>query len=157
MKQVILFIFASVAFLFAGSILTSCQSSAQKVDDAQSKVVDAKDNLKEAQKDANAEAVNRANEEQWQAFKNDSDAKIKANESLIADLKAKMKASGKKIDAVYVKSMDALEQKNKDLKAKVDGYDNKAQNNWDSFKTEFNHDMDELGHALKDLTVDNKK
>jgi len=27
---------------------------------------------------------------------------------------------------------------------------------WETFKREFNHDMDELGKALKDLTVDNK-
>ena len=31
------------------------------------------------------------------------------------------------------------------------------QSNWESFKREFNHDMDEIGQALKDLTVDNKK
>lgn len=28
---------------------------------------------------------------------------------------------------------------------------------WESFKREFNHDVDELGQALKDLTVDNEQ
>jgi hypothetical protein len=38
----------------------------------------------------------------------------------------------------------------------MDTYE-KKQSDWESFKREFNHDMDELGQALKDLTVDNKK
>jgi DNA-directed RNA polymerase subunit N (RpoN/RPB10) len=32
----------------------------------------------------------------------------------------------------------------------------KSQSDWEAFKREFNHDMEELGKALKDLTVDNK-
>jgi hypothetical protein len=28
---------------------------------------------------------------------------------------------------------------------------------WESFKTEFSHDMDEMGKAFKDLTVKNVK
>jgi hypothetical protein len=33
----------------------------------------------------------------------------------------------------------------------------KNQTDWEKFKREFNHDMDELGKSLKDLTVNNKK
>lgn len=36
-------------------------------------------------------------------------------------------------------------------------YYEKSQSDWETFKREYNHDMDELGNALKDLTVDNKK
>jgi len=39
----------------------------------------------------------------------------------------------------------------------LDSYKNDADSDWQSFKREFNHDMDELGHSLKDFTVDNKK
>ena len=67
-----------------------------------------------------------------------------------------MKKSGKTLDAVYEQRIDTLEKKNRDLKARVDAYD-KSQSDWESFKREFNHDMDELGQAFKDLTVDNKK
>ena len=40
---------------------------------------------------------------------------------------------------------------------KLDNYKVDASENWESFKREFNHDMSELGDALKDITVDNKK
>jgi len=50
-----------------------------------------------------------------------------------------------------------LRKKNKRLKEKLDSYKNDADSDWHSFKREFNHDMDELGHSLKDFTVDNKK
>ena len=67
-----------------------------------------------------------------------------------------MKKTGKVVDAVYAENIAVLEQKNRDMRARVDAYE-KSQNGWDSFKREFDHDMDELGQALKDLTVNNKK
>jgi hypothetical protein len=39
----------------------------------------------------------------------------------------------------------------------MDTYKNDANSNWQSFKREFKHDTDELGQALKDFTVNNKK
>jgi phage-related protein len=49
----------------------------------------------------------------------------------------------------------ALEQKNKELKAKLSAYKNNGYEQWDAFKTEFNQDMKELGKAFSDLTVKN--
>jgi len=147
----------SVALLFAGVFFSSCQSSAQKSDTAEAKVMDAKQDLQEAQKDANIAAQKAVDAEEWKVFKADTELKIKDNDTRIAELKAKMKTSGKKLDAAYVESIDVLEQKNKDLKNRMDAYSNNTQSDWNSFKREFNHDMDELGKALKDLTVNNKK
>jgi hypothetical protein len=61
------------------------------------------------------------------------------------------------MDATYIASIDALEQKNAALKSKLNTYENNAQSDWESFKREFNHDMDQLGNSLRDLTVNNKK
>ena len=155
MKQLIFSITLSIIIMI-GSILSSCQSPSQKVEDAQVKVDDAKKDLKEVQKDANTEAQKAANAEEMKAFRSETDLTIKNYEMQIGDLKDKMKKSGKKLDAVYQKNIDVLEQKIKDLKIKLDNYE-KNQSDWQSFKREFNHDMDELGKALKDLTVNNKK
>jgi len=155
MKKTILTLAVATA-LMAGTILTGCQSSDAKVEAAQDKVQDAKQDLKEVQKDANAEAVKYASAEEWKTFKMESEVKIHDNEVRIAELKEKMKKSGKALDAVYEEKIDMLEKKNKDLQAKLDAYE-KSQSNWESFKREFNHDMDELGHAFADLAVDNKK
>jgi septal ring factor EnvC (AmiA/AmiB activator) len=146
----------SIALFIAAVSFTSCQSPTQKTDAADAKVQDAKQDLKEARQDAVA-AHTAATAEEWQAFKTDVESKMKANETRIAELKAEMKKTGKKMDAAYSKSIDDLEQKNKAMKERLDTFGNNAQSDWASFKREFSHDMDDLGNALKNLTVDNKK
>ena len=154
MKKII-FILAVTTFI-AGTVLVGCKSttkeeiaSQEKVDDAEQNLEDAKDSLVVAKKAATAE--------EWQTFKNQTDSVISYNEAQIADLKLKMQKTGKTVDAKYQKNIDILEQKNKNLKVKIDTYKNDANTDWQSFKREFNHDMDEIGKAFKDLTVDNKK
>jgi len=143
------------AFFITGLMVMGCQSSSQKADDAQAKVEEAKDDLQDARQEANEATQQAANAEQWEAFKAETDVKIKDNELRIGELKVKMKKSGKTMDSVYANNIENLEQKNKDLKIRMDGYQT-TQSDWESFKREFNHDMDELGQALKDLGVDNK-
>jgi chromosome segregation ATPase len=142
--------------LIAGIIFTGCQSSAQKESSAQNKVNEARQDLMDAQNDAKAEAREVAGAEEWKEFRNDSEIKIRDNEIRIAELKAKMNKPGTTLDPLYEKRIDTLEKKNREMKTRIDNYE-KSQSNWEAFKQEFNHDMDELGQALKDFTVDNKK
>ncbi len=134
--------------LVAGTLLTSCKSPAQKEEAAQAKV-------DEAQQDLNAAQVKVASQEEWATFKIESELKINDNEIRIAELKVKMKKPGKVFDALYQKRIDDLEKRNLDMRVRMETYE-KSQSDWESFKTEFNHDMDELGKSLKDLTVDDK-
>lgn len=145
-----------VALVILGqAIFSGCQSSAEKMDSANQNVEDARQDLKDAQKDANTVAVKVANAEEWAAFKAGSEATIKDNQVRIDDLKIKMKKPGQTFDAMYAKNIENLEQKNKDLKTRIGTYETN-QSDWESFKREFNHDMDELGKAIRDLTVNNK-
>lgn len=140
--------FAVMTTFIAGTILTGCQTSDQKEQTAQ-------DALDEAKADETAAAQKVASAEEWQTFKAESETKINDNEIRIAELKEKMKKSGKTMDALYAQRIDTLEQKNKDLRTRMANYE-QNQSDWESFKREFNHDMDELGKAMKDLTVNNK-
>jgi hypothetical protein len=148
MKKTIITL-AVVVSVVSGTLFTACGPATPKEEAAKDQVQQAKDELKDAQKAATAE--------EWQAFKDESEVKIKDNEIRIAELKAKIKKSGKELDALYEKKIEALEQQNKDMKARISAYETNKKSDWESFKREFNHDMDELGKALKDLTVDNKK
>jgi hypothetical protein len=145
-----------IAALSTGLLFSSCQSSEKKVDTAENKMQDAKDDLAKTQNEAAAEAKKTADAEAWKVFKAESDLRINENDVIIADLKAKKQTAGKKIDAIYAKSIAEMEQKNKDMKMRIDNYD-KNNTDWNSFKSEFNHDMDGLGQAIKDLGVNNKK
>lgn len=155
MKKTTITLFAT-AMLVAGSVFTSCKSPAQKEDAAQTKVEDAQKDLNEAQNEANAESQKVATAEEWAAFKIEADAKIKSNDAKIAELTIKMNKPGEILDPIYKKRIQMLEQQNKDLKNRLFVYE-KNNSDWEKFKREFNHDMDELGQALKDITVNNKK
>jgi len=133
----------------------SCQSSAQKEKAALKEVQDAKEDLREVRNEANAEAQKLATAEEWKAFRIDADEKIRNNDVRIAELRVKMKKPGVAFDELYGKKIDLLQEQNRALTVKMDAYE-KSQSNWETFKAEFNHDMEELGQALKDLTVDNK-
>lgn len=142
--------------LIAGTVLLGCKPSTKEEKESQENVQDAKDNVEDA-KDNLVVAKKAASAEEWKAFKENTDSIISENEIRITELKLKMKKAGKTIDAKYEKNIDILEQKNKDLKAKMEAYKNDTNSDWQSFKREFNHDMNELGQALKDLTVKNTK
>jgi|WetSurMetagenome_2_1015567.scaffolds.fasta_scaffold841574_1 hypothetical protein len=154
MKKITLTLVVATAFL-TGTILSGCQSSAQKEATARDNLQEAKQDLKDVKKDANAKAQKLASAEEWETFKSDAEIKIINNEIRIAELRDKLNKQGTMLDNMYEKKIETLEQQNKDLKKRIEDYE-KSQSDWETFKREFNHDMDELGKALKDLTVDNK-
>jgi serine phosphatase RsbU (regulator of sigma subunit) len=118
-------------------------------------VKEAKQDLKKVQADANEEAQKLEKEQEWETFKSDAEITIRNNEIRIGELRVKLRKEGKILDPMYEKKIETLEQQNKDLKKRIEDYE-KNQSDWEIFKREFKHDMDELGKALKGLTVDNK-
>lgn len=148
MKRII-FTLGIIATLLA----ISCKSGEQKVADAENKVANAEQNLDQVKHDADSVAAKNA---ELDAFKLESENKIRENELLITALKDKKKSTGKKVDAVFEKNIDSLELRNKNMKKRMDGFE-RGKSDWESFKREFSHDMNELGNALNDLGVNNKK
>jgi len=132
-------------------LMVGCKKAADKnLADAQQNVVAAQQNVNDAK--AQSAAV-----DEWTQYKANAEAKIAENDKIIADYKARMTNSKGKLLAKYDKKVDVLEQQNKDLKAKLDNYKDNGKDAWEKFKSEFDHDMDGLGTALKNFTVDNKK
>lgn len=143
------------ATLMASFTLTGCQTPEQKAAAAETNLEDAQKELAEAEEDKMTADQNAVDAVEWQKFRTDTEAKIKANEVRIVELREKKKTSGQKLDVVYTQRIDTLEQRNIGMRTWMNDYEN-SNTDWALFKREFNHDMDELGKALKDLTVDNK-
>ena len=139
-----IFTLAAMSLLMTGALFTSCNSAAQK-----------EDNTTTESQDAIAEEQVVATAEEWQAFKTDAEAKIKRNEIRIEELTVQMNKPGQVFDDLYKNRILELEQQNKKLQDRIIAYD-KSHTDWEKFKREFNHDMDELGEALKNITVNNK-
>ncbi|NTW23963.1 MAG: hypothetical protein HGA37_04635 [Lentimicrobium sp.] len=148
-------ILAMATLFLAGTVFTSCQSSASKEEAANAKVDKAQQELMEAQQEADIEAQKVASEDEWNTFKTETEVKISEYEIRIKALKDQMKKPGKTFDDLYKKRIEQFEQKIKELKTRLDDYE-KNRTGWEAFKREFNHDMEELGKAMKDLTVDNQ-
>lgn len=139
-------ILTALSFAIAGVFVSSCDSNAKKVEDAKTDVTDAKQELKEARQELNAE---------YAPFKADFETKIAANEQRIADLKTIVNRPGKlPFDENRKRKIDDLEQKNKEMRIRIDNYE-KSPSDWEIFKKEFNHDMEGIGEAFKDLDKKN--
>ncbi len=155
MKKTI-FTLAVITIFMSGSLLTSCQSTAQKERVAQDKVDNAQENLDVAKYNADMVDQKVATAEQFKTYKLETELKIKNNEVKIAEIKLKIRKSGAAFDEGFANKIDSLELKNKNMKSRIDNYE-KSHSDWETFKREFNHDMDELGNAVKDLGVKNKQ
>ncbi|MDZ4149204.1 MAG: hypothetical protein U1C58_13015 [Flavobacteriaceae bacterium] len=149
-----IFILALATIAVFGTFAVGCKSAAQKNEAARLNVIEANKDLKVAQIDAKEQK--RVNAEEWKAFKLDSEAKIKSNETLIAELKVKMNEPGNKPDAHYQKRILNIEERNTELKIRMSDYENDPNRDWDTFKREFNRDMSAIGKAFSDLTTNNK-
>lgn len=134
--------------LVTGAFLTSCNTPAEKVENAQTNVEEANKDLDVAQEEYLTDIAN---------YRKETAEKIAANEQSVAEFKERIKNEKKTAKADYEKKIAALEQKNSDMKKKLDDYKEEGKENWEKFKTEFSHDMDEIGKAFKDLTVKNVK
>ena len=137
----------AVMGLMAGALLTGCEkTSEQRVEGAKQNVGEAKQDLKVAQAKYLAE---------WETFKREADSTITANEKRIDAFKEKMEHAGSKAKTKYSKQVAELEQKNRDLKKKLDEYKDEGESKWEEFKTNFNNDLKAVGKTMTDLFKDN--
>jgi len=146
MKKTIMAVAACI--FITGVILTSCTSSSGKVEEAQNNVDQANKDLEQANKEYLADIEN---------YRLETANRIAANDQAIAEFNARMEHEKKAVRAENKKKIAELEQKNRHMKKKMEDYREDGKENWQIFKTEFSHDMDELGKAFKDLTVKNVK
>lgn len=143
------------AFLMAVPFISGCETAEQKDAAAAAKVQEAQQDLEDARQDATIASQQLATAEEWSLYKKDIEEKITRNDLRISDLKVQLKKPGKQMDEAYVKKIENLEQSNKDLRTRLVTYE-RNQSDWNAFKREFTHDMDELGKALNELTINNK-
>lgn len=147
MKKLI-FSTAAATFLAGTLLLTGCTTPAEKVDNAKENVTEAKKDLVKAKNDYLADVED---------YRNNAAIKIRENNERITAFNVSIENEKLEAKADYKRRIAVLEQQNKDMKNRLDGYSVSGKDDWESFKLEFNRDMDRLGKALSDLTVKNVK
>ena len=103
MKKTI-YILAITAFI-GGFSLMGCKSNTKEKEDAIENVQDANEDLQEVEENQKADEITKANDEEWQTFKSESNKTIIANENRINELKKAMNKPGTTFDASDRKSV----------------------------------------------------
>ncbi len=132
--------------LLVGIISTGCMTPAQKVKTAQTNVTKANEDLDKANKEYLEDVV---------VYRKEIADKIADNDLKIAEFNTKIENEKEVAKEDYRKRIAELKQKNNDMKLRMDDYKVDGKEKWKMFKTEFSHDMEELGKAFKDLVVKN--
>lgn len=146
-KTKLLRVLALTLTIAAASIITSCNTPAEKVENSENDVIEAQHDLEKA----NAQYL-----EDVEDYRVKARDRINANNQRIIELKAHTESMNKEEKVKYQNQIDKLEQKNDNLKERLDDYKAESKDDWQSFKTEFSNDMNELGSALKSFTTDDK-
>ncbi len=136
-----------VAFaMISGAISAGCTTSANRVKKAEKNVASANKDLDDANREYLADV---------EKYRKEAEGEIEANDRRITELKAEVKDQSEDARDAYKKQIDGLEQKNREMKKKINEYKADGKGRWEIFKSEFSHDMDALGRAFKDITVKN--
>ncbi len=153
MKKIILAM--SLIAIFAGTLTSTfgqepdakSVKARENLSNAQKNEADAKNDLKVAKKDSISA---------FQQFKDESNSRFISNNKSIADFKIRIAKVKKKSRAQYEKKLARIEQKNTDLKKKLDDYKEAGNDKWASFKVTFNKDMDGIEKSLINFSIGNK-
>ncbi len=145
-------IFKAIVFVLIAATLGSCSNSpeqkAQNVEEAKTDLVVAKKELQQARLDSMKEYLN---------FKEASERKLNDNDAQIATLKYQIKSQKAEMQMDYNKQLEVLTQKNENLKAGIRNYKESTKEKWETFKMNFNEDLDSLGRTISMMSQKNKK
>ena len=150
----ILFTLAVTTFI-AGTIFTGCISPSQKLEIAEENVIDAKKEVLDTQSDLNQ--ANQYSITEYHQFKTEFENRITKNEKSIEEQIAKIANTNDENKVYYETKLAELQKRNSDLKIKLDDHKEGETEQWQTFMSEFKHDIDELGKAFADFAVSDTK
>jgi outer membrane murein-binding lipoprotein Lpp len=127
----------------SGLQLTSCASQEDQVTDAATAVSQLEADLEKAEADYQQEV---------EKFKEDKNLQLIQNEKSIREFNTRIANDKSDAKAEYEKTIKELDKKNSDLKMRIETMKFDTQSNWESFKTAFAKEMDELGKAIQEFT-----
>ncbi|PZO27914.1 MAG: hypothetical protein DCF13_10385 [Flavobacteriaceae bacterium] len=141
-----------VTVLLVGGSFVSCKSNSEKEADAAENLNDANQEMENVETEVMNDSIEKANDAEWQTFKEEALVAINNNEKQIISLKDAIQKPGNKFTESYKKSISDLEDKNKDLQSRIDNYENNK-TDWQNFKTKFNNDLRNIGKEINNINT----
>ena len=140
-----MFIIAA-ALLVSGTVFTGCQSNASRVNSANDKVDAAKDKVETAQKE-----LDKAIRDSIQHFKKESEDKILAYDQKITEIKTKIAKENSEARSRDERRLARLEQQNREMRTRLEDFNEARENDWAAFRAKFKNDMEEQEKAFRDF------
>jgi DNA-binding transcriptional MerR regulator len=133
-----IYLITTIAIMFA-FIAQSCDRSSDKMERAQTDVIEAERDISIAQAEIEADV---------RIYRREIATDIRENNVAIADIKRKIQDEDPETRAAHEVRIEDLERTNSDLKRRIDNYSVTNRNSWDTFKEDFSSSMDDLGNSL---------
>lgn len=140
MKKSIISI-TTITIVFAFTAL-SCDSSPDRMERAQTSVIEAERDLDIAQAEIESEV---------RIYRQETANDIRENNMAIAVIKVRIENEEGEAKATYKKRIADLERNNVNLKREIDNYRITNSDHWNDFKQNFSSSMDDLGNSLDDF------
>lgn len=140
MKKSIISI-TTITIVFAFTAL-SCDSSPDRMERAQTSVIEAERDLDIAQAEIESEV---------RIYRQETANDIRENNMAIAVIKVRIENEEGEAKATYKKRIADLERNNVNLKREIDNYRVTNSDHWNDFKQNFSSSMDDLGNSLDDF------
>jgi hypothetical protein len=132
------FVLTTITMMFAFTAL-SCDRTADRMERAQTDVIEAERDVTIAQAEIEADA---------KIYRLEMASEFNENNSAIANIKERIKNEEPEVKASHEVRIRDLDRTNSNLKRQIDNYTITNRDHWDSFKEEFTSAMDELGNSL---------
>jgi outer membrane murein-binding lipoprotein Lpp len=136
----------AAAVCITGAMLAGCQSSADKVKDAEEKVQDANDQV-----DIAKQELDQALKDSIQQFRKESEAALNENEKSIAAYKVKIAKEKSNFRTRDEQRLAELERQNLNMRRDLNNFNDAQKDKWDSFRARFKSDMENHAKAMRDF------
>jgi hypothetical protein len=132
-----------VCLFLGGAGLSGCNDPAEKVQNAEKNVTEANKELEKASEEYRAEV---------EIYRKEATDKIAANNKSLIEFNTRIALEKQDAKADYQKKLAKLEQRNTDMKKRMEDYKAETKEEWDIFRDKFDYDMKELDKDFKDAT-----
>ena len=131
--------------------LSNCEILENILNEAKGRLKLAKKDVKDAK-----QKLNQALEEVIIKIENKKKEIKETQSNLTDDAESSSVFNVENIKSKYDEAMVALELRKNKIKKKIEEYNAEGTENWDSFKDKLNHDLEELGTALRGFVTKSK-
>lgn len=140
-------LFYPISVLMFATIVTSCDSNNKTKDNSNMSLEHNSAQMNDAQ---HMNDEQRKMNEEYEAFKVTAMKEIKENDEKIDELNTKINQSGNTSDDGKRRRIENLKEENTKLRARLNNYSLNT-SDWQSFKTNFNKDLKNVGDSFNDL------